>query len=182
MEKIEEFNGEAEKAGDDGDVEKAMEFMDKAKALKAGLDQIIEDEQKKIRMNGAERKLIICEICANFMSSKDNDERMQDHCAALPPPPPRVTRCVRLLRARFPCAGPSARRDARTVGSAPPLPAAIWQFMGRANRSSEDFGVFQPQKTGLKTRKPVALSHATNSLVFVPVFAPGKLGSPNLSG
>ena len=88
MEKIEEFNGEAEKAGDDGDVEKAMEFMDKAKALKAGLDQIIEDEQKKIRMNGAERKLIICEICANFMSSKDNDERMQDHCEALPPPPP----------------------------------------------------------------------------------------------
>ena len=87
MEKIEEFNGEAEKAGDDGDVEKAMEFMDKAKALKAGLDQIIEDEQKKIRMNGAERKLIICEICANFMSSKDNDERMQDHCEALPPPP-----------------------------------------------------------------------------------------------
>ena len=48
---------------------------------------------------------------------------------------------------------------------------------GRANRSS-----VPTAKTGTKTSELVAFGHATNSRVFVPGFAVGKIGNPNLSG
>jgi len=70
--KIEELNTQAEKAGDDGDVEQAMELIDKAKAVKAQLDKMMEDEErtKRVSAGGAQRS-VVCEVCGNFMSYKD---------------------------------------------------------------------------------------------------------------
>ena len=57
------------------------------------------------------------------------------------------------------------------------------EFMGELTAQFFwDFRVFQLQKLVRKRKRFVALSHATHSLVFVPGFAVGKLGNPNLSG
>ena len=45
--------------------------MEKAKALKADVDKMDAEERSQRSNPLAERKLIICEVCANFMSSKD---------------------------------------------------------------------------------------------------------------
>ena len=58
----------------------------------------------------------------------------------------------------------------------------VGKFMGERTAQIGISDFFPNVKTGTKTREFVATSHATNSLVFVPGFAVGKLGSPNLGG
>jgi hypothetical protein len=74
--KIEELNTEAEDAGEEGDVEKATALMEQAKVMKAAADELEKQAQPL-----QEKKLIICEVSGNFMSSTDNEERLQAHYA-----------------------------------------------------------------------------------------------------
>lgn len=80
MAKIEELNTEAEAAGDEGDVEKAMGLMDQAKALKTQVDGLEEEKKKaegRTASGGVVKKLILCEVTGNFLSSTDSDERVR---------------------------------------------------------------------------------------------------------
>jgi len=83
LKKAEELNDLAEKAGEEGDVDKATELMQQAKDLQtnqvANVDSQIHGMAKKM---GLTKKLILCEVTGNFLSSTDNDERIQ---VRLPP-------------------------------------------------------------------------------------------------
>ena len=61
--KIEELNAQAEAAGDEGDVEKAMALMEQTKELNAQMDAVDEEIKKAARREGNEKKLRVCEVC-----------------------------------------------------------------------------------------------------------------------
>ena len=61
--KIEELNAQAEVAGDEGEVEKAMGLMEQAKGLQKGIDAIDEQLKKIRKKGGVDKKLVVCDIC-----------------------------------------------------------------------------------------------------------------------
>jgi RNA-binding protein Luc7-like 2 len=78
---MEDLNAKAEAAGEEGDVEVAMDLMEQAKQLGtqvARVDAAISETKKKL---DGEKKLILCDVTGNFLSSTDNDERVQAHYA-----------------------------------------------------------------------------------------------------
>ena len=77
-EKCEELNTQAEAAGEEGDVEKAMGLMEQAKALKTQLEQMkLVAEQAEKEAKKYDKKLVLCEVTGNFLSSTDSDERVR---------------------------------------------------------------------------------------------------------
>ena len=79
--KIEELNAEAEAAGDEGDVEKAMALMEQTKALKEQADAKTAEIEKNQRREGAEKKLRVCDVCGVKIELNpiNNEERVQAH-------------------------------------------------------------------------------------------------------
>jgi hypothetical protein len=60
---------------DRGDIDRAMEVMKQVEALK--------ESARKITNPPEEKKITVCEISGNFMSSRDNDDRMRAHFEVL---------------------------------------------------------------------------------------------------
>eukprot|EP01029_Cantina_marsupialis_P007842 TRINITY_DN1890_c0_g1_i3.p1 TRINITY_DN1890_c0_g1~~TRINITY_DN1890_c0_g1_i3.p1 ORF type:complete len:275 (+),score=93.24 TRINITY_DN1890_c0_g1_i3:59-883(+) len=79
--KIQETLEQAEKLGEEGEVDESMELTEKAEELK---DQKKELEAKIIaeRKEGdsaGQQKLRVCEICGAMLSIHDSDKRLADH-------------------------------------------------------------------------------------------------------
>lgn len=79
--KIDELNAEAEAAGDEGDVEKAMALMEQTKTLKEQADAKTAEIEKNQRREGAEKKLRVCDVCGVKIELNpiNNEERVQAH-------------------------------------------------------------------------------------------------------
>jgi hypothetical protein len=79
--KIEELNSEAEAAGDEGDVEKAMALREQTKALQEQADAKTAEIEKNQRREGAEKKLRVCDVCGVKIELNpiNNEERVQAH-------------------------------------------------------------------------------------------------------
>lgn len=60
---------------DRGDIDRAMEVMKQVETLK--------ESARKITNPPEEKKITVCEISGNFMSSRDNDDRMRAHFEVL---------------------------------------------------------------------------------------------------
>ena len=81
--KIDELNTEAEKAGEEGEVDKAMELMEQAKQLRTSMDAVQEEIQKNAKRETGEKKLRICDVCGVKIEVNpvNNEERLQAHYA-----------------------------------------------------------------------------------------------------
>lgn len=73
------LSSEAQKLGDEGDSTKATEIMRRIAALDGERQQVIAGPQGKV--GASEKKLVVCEVSANYMSTTDNEERMAAHYA-----------------------------------------------------------------------------------------------------
>ena len=73
------LSSEAQKLGDSGDSTKATEIMKRIAALDQERQQVIAGPQ--VQVGASEKKLVVCEVSANYMSTTDNEERMAAHYA-----------------------------------------------------------------------------------------------------
>jgi hypothetical protein len=64
---------------DRGDIDRAMEIMKQV--------DVIKESSRKITNPPEEKKITVCEISGNFMSSRDNDDRMRAHFEVSLSPP-----------------------------------------------------------------------------------------------
>lgn len=79
QEESDKLSSEAQKCGDEGDSTKATEIMKRIAVLDQERQQIIAGPQ--VRIGSSEKKLVVCEVSANYMSTTDNEERMSAHYA-----------------------------------------------------------------------------------------------------
>mmetsp|Transcript_6135 Transcript_6135/g.9249 ORF Transcript_6135/g.9249 Transcript_6135/m.9249 type:complete len:473 (-) Transcript_6135:168-1586(-) len=68
---IEEFTDQCEAAADAGDIDKSLEIVKQLEQLKEAARKILNPPEEK--------RVTVCEVSGNFMSSRDNDERMRAH-------------------------------------------------------------------------------------------------------
>ena len=68
---IQETADRCEKAADEGDIDTSQELMKQIEQLKEAAEFISNPKDDK--------KITVCDISGNFMSSRDNDERMRAH-------------------------------------------------------------------------------------------------------
>jgi RNA-binding protein Luc7-like 2 len=79
QEASDKLSSEAQKLGDEGDSTKATEIMKRIAVLDQERQQIIAGPQ--VQVGASEKKLVVCEVSANYMSTTDNEERMSAHYA-----------------------------------------------------------------------------------------------------
>ena len=79
--KVEELNTQAEAAGDEGDVEKAMALMEQTKALSEQAEAVAAEIKKNARREGTEKKLRVCDVCGVKieLNPVNNEERVNAH-------------------------------------------------------------------------------------------------------
>ena len=66
-----EFTEKCEQAAEEGDIDKSQELMNQIDQLKEAAEAISNPKDDK--------RITVCEISGNFMSARDNDERMRAH-------------------------------------------------------------------------------------------------------